>query len=210
MANRYTYQFNGSFKPKMNQIEGFVSVGTGGLLNYPDAYPVFPVATGATGGLGQQTGAPRGLMPGQVTGGVPTGWQGGFSGAVGLFGAGVDGIQRVGTGTYAIHLSDDWTRLDSIQVQGFAGASGVGTGALNPPGFSGSYQQDIGWVLLQHTVGAGNTVATGGMTLPVFPGMNPKNTIWIQFTQGGINSELNQGAGFFIDLRLRDSLAGVQ
>ena len=33
MANRYQYQFNASYKPKMVQIEGFVSIGTGGTVN---------------------------------------------------------------------------------------------------------------------------------------------------------------------------------
>ncbi len=208
MANRYTYQFNGSFKPKMNQIEGFVSIGTGGLLNVIPAYPIFPVGTGATGIAGQ-TGAPLAFMPGQATAGVPTGWQGGFSGTVGLYGAGVDAVARVATGLYAIKLSDDWTRLDSINVNYLTGPSGVYTGTIGTIGFSGSPNQSVDWNLVQHTVGLGNSVVTGGMTLPVFPGMNPKNTIWIQFTKQG-PYELNNSDGFYIDLRLRDTLAGVQ
>jgi hypothetical protein len=212
MANRYTYQFNGSFKPKMSQIEGFVSIGTGGLLNYPPAYPVFPVATGATGGIvgSVQTGPPLGYLPGQATAAVPTGWQGGFSGAIGLLGAGVDGIQRVATGLYTFHLSDDWARLDSVQVSYLATPSGIPTGPRAFPTVSGMYAQDVGWYVAQHTVGLGNSVVTGGATLPFFPGPNPKNTIWIQFTDGGNIQDLNNSDGFFIDIRVRDSLAGVQ
>ena len=213
MGNRYTHQFNASFKPRMHQMEGFISIGTGGLVNSIPAYPIFPVATGATGGVAGsvQTGVPLGLMPGQATAGVPTGWQGaGFSGVIGLLGAGAQGVQRVGTGLYALQLSDDYVRLDYIDINFVASPSGIATGALNPPGFSGSYQQDVGWYVTQHTVGLGNSVATGGMTLPVFPGPNPKNTIWIQFTQGGMTTELANSSGFFIDIRLRDSLAGVQ
>ena len=213
MANRYTYQFNGSFKPKMSQIEGFVSIGTGGLLNFPDAYPIFPVATGATGGVAGsvQTGAPRGLMPGQATASSPTGWVGaGFSGCVGLLGAGVDGIQRISTGLYAIKLSDDWARLDSIQVTYQATPSGIPTGTVGQVGFSGSPNAPVDWYLVQHTVGQGNSVVTGGMTLPFFPGPNPKNTIWIQFGRQTTAYELNNSDGFYVDIRVRDSLAGVQ
>ena len=209
MGNRYSYQFNASLKPKMSQIEGFVSIGTGGLLNYPPAYPIVPVATGATGTLGQ-TGAPLGLMPGQATAGVPTGWQGGFSGAVGLIGAGLDGIQRVGTGLYALQLSDDWVRLDGATINLFAGASGgVPTGGVTP-GYSGMFQQDMGWYIKDHTIGLGNSIVTGGMTLPVFPGGNPKNRIYLQFTQGSAPADLANSSGFWIDLRVRDSLSGVQ
>jgi hypothetical protein len=68
--------------------------------------------------------------------------------------------------------------------------------------------QSVDWNLVQHTVGLGNTVMTGGMTLPFYPGMNPKNTIWIQFTKQG-PYELANGDGFFIDLRLRDTQSGV-
>jgi hypothetical protein len=212
MGNRYTHQFNGSFKPRMVQIEGFVSIGTGGQLNWPDAYPIFPVATGATGGLAGsvQTGAPRGLMPGQATAGLPTGWQGaGFSGCVGLLGAGLDGVQRVGTGLYALKLSDDWVRLDSIQVSYQAGPSGIATGVAGSAGFSGSPNQPVDWYVVQHTVGAGNSVTTGGVTLPFFPGPNPKNTIWIQFGRSA-PAELGNSDGFYIDIRVRDTQSGVQ
>jgi hypothetical protein len=212
MGNRYTHQFNGSFKPRMNQIEGFVSIGTGGLLNAIPAYPIFPVATGATGGLAGsvQTGVPLGLMPGQATASAPTGWNNnGFSGCVGLLGAGLDGIQRVGTGLYALKLSDDWVRLDSMQVTYLASPSGVPTGTLGQNGFSGSPLTSVDWNIAQHTVGLGNSVVTGGMTLPFYPGMNPKNTIWLQFTRNG-PYELNNSDGFYIDIRLRDSTAGVQ
>lgn len=211
MANRYTYQFNGSFKPKMSQIEGFVSIGTGGLLNAPPAYPIFPVATGPTGGYqtATQTGAPLFVLPGQATAGVGTGWQGGFSGCVGLMGAGVLGIQRVATGLLAVVLQDDWVSLDSIQCNILSSPSGTPTGAVLP-GFSGAYQQDLGWFVAQHTVGQGNTVTTGGVTGFFVPGPNPKNTIWLQFMQGGSTSDLAPGAGFFLDIRVRDALNGVR
>jgi hypothetical protein len=207
MANRYTYQFNGSLKPKMNQIEGFVSIGTGGTVNSPLAYPIFPVATGATG-LAVQTGPPLFPLPGQATAAVPTGWQGGFSGCVGLIGAGVQGVQRVGTGLMAIGLSDDWVSLDSLQVNIQTSPSGTPTGPIQP-GFSGCYQADLGWCIAQHTVGLGNSVVTGGYTGFFNPGPNPKNMIWLQFTQGGQNADLPAGGGFYIDIRVRDSLAGV-
>lgn len=194
MANRYTYQFNGSFKPKMSQIEGFVSIGTGGLLNFPDAYPVFPVGTGATGAAGQ-TGVPRGLLPGQATAALPTGWVGGFSGTLGMFGAGVQGLQRVATGFYALQLSDDWVRLDSIQVTPYTNATGV---------------TNISDLVVQHTVGLGNTVQTGGLTMPNFSSSNPKNTIYIQFHASGNQVDIPLGGGFWVDIRLRDSLNGPQ
>lgn len=193
MANRYGYQYTLQFKPKMASIEGFVSIGTGGLVNYPDAYPIFPVATGATGTAGQ-TGAPRFLMPGQATAGVPTGWSGGFSGCIGLIGAGVKGIQRVATGFYAIGLEDDWCALDSFNATVFTGATGS-TGIAD--------------LVTQHTVGQGNTVMTGGYTLPVFPGPNPKNMIYVQFHANGPAVDIPPGGGIFLDIRLRDSLSGV-
>jgi hypothetical protein len=196
MGNRYGYQEEVNFKPAMRTIEGFVSVGTGGLLNYPDAYPVFPIATGATGVAGQ-TGVPRFTLPNaQATAGVPTGWQGGYSGSYGLFGAGVAGIQRVATGLYCIGLQDDWVALDSCQAQPVLGATGC-TG--------------LDSAVLAHTVGWGNTVATGGFTLPQFGVMNPKNQIWIQFNSGaGLPADVPGGGGFFLTLMLRDTLVGVR
>lgn len=209
MANRYRYQFNGSLKPQMNQIEGFVSIGTGGTVNAPLAYPIFPVGTGPTGGYQTaiQTGAPLFLLPGQATGGAPTGWQGGFSGCIGLIGAGVQGVQRVATGLYAIGLQDDWCALDSVQVDLFAGQSGLATGAMIS-GFSGLYNGGVDWYITQHTVGLGNTIQTGGYTLPVLQG-NPKNMIYLQFGSNGPAVDLPAGGGFFLDIRLRDSTAGV-
>ena len=108
----------------------------------------------------------------------------------------------------AIGLSDDWVALDSVNCNILTSPSGTPTGPIQP-GFSGCYQQDLGWQVAQHTVGLGNTVQTGGYTLPVFPGPNPKNMIYIQFTQGGQTVDLPAGAGFFIDIRVRDSTAGV-
>lgn len=194
MADRYGQQVQNSFKPKMWAVEGFVSVGTGGQLNFPDPYPIWPSATGPTGVAGQ-TGAPRGLMPGQSTAGVPTGWQGGFSGCVGLLGAGIQGIQRVATGLYAIVLSDDWYRLDSVEANPYLGA----TGATN-----------LNELVIGHTVGYGNTVQTGGVTVMQQGVMNPKNTIWIQFHASGTQAELPAGGGFHLDIRLRNSSAGPQ
>lgn len=162
MANRYQYQFNGSFKPKMSQIEGFVSVGTGGLPNAQTA-----------------SGTVYGLLPGSTVLGVPTGWVGGYSGTQGLYGAGVSSVARIATGVYNILLSDDWVRLDSCQVMP------VGATGLDP-------------TILTHTVGLGNSTAT-------------KNIITIAFTSTtGAGADLPSGAGFTIDIRLRDSLAGAQ
>jgi hypothetical protein len=199
MANRYTYQFNASYKPKMAQIEGFVSIGTGGLPNFPDAYPVFPSATGPTG-LAGQTGVPRGLMPGQATAGVPTGWVGSFSGTVGLYGAGVKSVSRVATGAYVIQLDDDYVRLDAVDINVLSGVSGAGP--------SGAFD----WALVDHTVGFGNSIATGGVTGYLGPGINPKNRLFIQFVNSvsSVATDLPLSAGFFLDIRLRDSMAGSQ
>lgn len=198
MANRYTYQFNGSFKPKMNQIEGFVSIGTGGQVNYPDQSGL-----GTPSGLSVATGNPRGLMPGQATAGVPTGWVGGFSGTVGLYGAGVAGVQRVATGQYVVKLSDDWVRLDSVQVDVISGTSGAfgTTGALG-----------IDWNIIDHTVGLGNSIATGALAPWLGPGINPKNEIFIQFTNStnGLGADLPLSSGFFLDIRVRDGSPGPQ
>jgi hypothetical protein len=180
---RYEYQFDNSFKPMACSIEGFVSVGTGGLLNCPDA-----CGTG-------QTGAPHFPLPGQATAAVPTGWQGGFSGCIGLLGAGVAGIERVSTGTYEVQLEDDWAALDSAKAQPILGAKGC---------------TELAAHILMHTIGIGNSMATGVPTAPQFPGMNPKNTIWIQFTNSAaMPSDIPPGGGFFIDVQVRDSLAGV-
>jgi hypothetical protein len=162
MANRYTYQFNASFKPKMMQIEGFVSVGTGGLINTQTA-----------------SGTLYGLLPGNATLGVPTGWVGGFSGTIGLLGAGVKSVVRQATGVYALQLEDDFVRLDSVQAM--------------PVGVTG-----VDVSVLSHTVGLGNTTAS-------------KNIVTIGFTSTtGAGIDLPSGAGFFVHLRLRDSLAGAQ
>lgn len=162
MANRYTHQFNASFKPRMMQVEGFVSVGTGGLLNTQTA-----------------SGTVYGLVPGNAVLGVPTGWVGGFSGCIGLLGAGVKSVTRQATGVYALTLEDDFVRLDSCQVAPF-GVTGVDS------------------TVLSHTVGLGNTTAG-------------KNVITIAFTSTtGAGVDLPSGAGFFVDVRLRDSMSGSQ
>lgn len=187
--NRYTYQFNASFKPKMAQIEGFVSIGTGGQVNFPDQ-----AGLGQPSALSGQTGVPRGLLPGAGVLGVPTGWQGGFSGCIGLLGAGVAGVQRVATGAYVIQLEESFIRLDSIQVN----TINAGTG-IDP-------------YVVDHTIGLGNSISTGGFTGHQPQGNNPKNCIFINFLQSSSNLpvDLQSGAGFYIDLRLRDSLSGPQ
>src|SRR5665213_1367639 len=111
MAERYQYQFNGNFKPRMINLEGFISIGTGGQINTPDQFGI-----GTPSGLSVSTGAPRGLLPGQATAGVPTGWLGGFSGVVGALQAGLAGVQRVATGLYVLKLQDDFVRCSSVQV----------------------------------------------------------------------------------------------
>lgn len=189
MANRYSYQFNASLKPKMSQIEGFVSIGTGGQVNYPDQNGL-----GTPSGSSVSTGAPRGLLPGQATAGVPTGWLGGFSGVIGLIGAGVDGVQRVGTGLIVVHLSDDWVRCDSVQVTPFNPGTAVSV------------------LVKENTVGLGNSIATGAVAALLSAGNNPKNEIFIQFTSSssGLAQDLQSGGGFSIDIRLRDTTSGPQ
>lgn len=160
----------------MAQIEGFVSIGTGGMVNSATA-----------------SGTVYGALPGQATAAVPTGWQGGFSGTIGLYGAGVQAIQRVGTGQYAVLLSDDYVRLDSFTIQP------VGNGTA------------VDYSIKDHTVGFGNSIQTGPLAAFVSPGNNPKNTIFINFVSPTAAAiDLDKGAGFFIDLRLRDSMAGPQ
>lgn len=173
----------------MAQIEGFVSIGTGGQVNFPDQSGI-----GTPSGGSISTGAPRGLLPGQATAGVPTGWYGGFSGCIGLLGAGVAGVQRVATGTYALVLQDDWVRLDSCQI------NVVGNGTA------------VDWLIKDHTVGLGNSIATGGLTGYVSAGNNPKNTIFIQFFAGAsaLAQDLDRSSGFSVDIRLRDSTVGPQ
>ncbi len=197
MANRYGYQFQGGLKPKMTNIEGFVSIGTGGLPN---------AVVGVQGTTGMaSSGTYLGLLPGCATAGVPTGWQGTFSGAIGLYGAGVAGVSRVGTGLYSVQLSDDWVRLDSCQVEFVGGASaetnGGATGVL-----------DIGTEIAYYTVGLGNTVTTGlgGGGVSGLAGENTKGQILVQFNLAGVAADLPLSSGFFIALRLRDSFAGPQ
>jgi hypothetical protein len=198
LANRYTYQFNGSYKPKMSQIEGFVSIGTGGLINYPDQSGL-----GTPSGGSVQTGLPRGLLPGQATAGVPTGWQGGFSGTIGLLKAGVAGVARIATGLYSVLLEDDWVRLDSVQVEPCGGGIAVGAG-----GQTGA--TSISAQVLYHTVGLGNTVTTGFQGASGLVGLNLKNQIVIEFYVNSVNADLPASSGFFLSLRLRDSFAGCQ
>ncbi len=203
MGNRYTYQFGGEFKPKMGNINGFVSIGTGGLPNAPMTYPYS--ASGVYTGTTVQTGfTSMALLPGQVTGGLPTGWQGGFSGTIGLYGAGVASVARVGTGTYAVQLSDDWCRLDSVQANPFIGVTGAATGSA-----TGLQLTEYGASIISHNVGLGNSQAGGTGTTGVLLGGNTKNVILIQF-YNGVEKDLPSGGGFFLDLRVRDSTAGPQ
>lgn len=210
MANRYKFQFDSGIKPRMAHLEGFVSIGTGGLLNAPALFPYS--ASGVYTGTTVQTGfTSMPLMPGQVTGGVPTGWVGGFSGVMGLYGAGVDSIYKIpgNTGTYCVQLTDDWTHLEDIDVfyySGYTGAAGFGASGLSVS--TGGIQA---WVT-NHTVGIGNTVATGqglgsGVAFPAGQdaGGPNKNRIYIQF-----GSQLPAGSGFWLQVWLRDSLSGPQ
>lgn len=194
MANRYSYQFNASLKPKMAQIEGFVSIGTGGQLNAPVIFPLS--ASGTFTGGSQQTGyLSMALLPGQATAGLPTGWQGGFSGCWGLLGAGVAGIARVGTGMYAVQLQDDWCRLDSCQVEPYLGATGL---------------TNLSAAVVYHTVGLGNSQLSNTGATGVSMGGTMKNQIVIQFQNNGLGADHGAGGGFFLDIRLRDSTAGPQ
>jgi hypothetical protein len=161
----------------MSQIEGFVSVGTGGQVNAATA-----------------SGTVYGLLPGQATAAVPTGWVGGFSGCIGLLGAGVAGVKRVATGLYVVKLEDDWVRCDSVQLTTF------NTGTA------------VDYTILENTVGYGNSIATGGMTALQSSGNNPKNEIFIQFYSSGqvLAQDIGSGGGFYLDIRVRDSLSGPQ
>ena len=207
MANRYGYQFQGGMKPKMVNIEGLVSVGTGGLPNSIVAIP-------SGGSIAGNSGTYWAALPGCLTAGVPTGWQGTFSGAIGLYGAGVDGVTRLGTGLYSVHLSDDFVRLDSVQVMPIGGQTAENNGGAT--GFlGGGAQTGVGMdvSVLYDTVGQGNTVTTGTMGFngvsSGLVGQNLKNQILVQFSAGQA-VDLPSGSGFFIALRLRDSLAGPQ
>lgn len=207
MANRYQYQFQGGLKPRMANIEGFVSIGTGGL---PNSIVAIPSGLGNLTTIAGNSGTYWAALPGCATSGVPTGWQGTFSGAVGLYGAGVDGISRLATGMYSIHLSDDWVRLDSVQLETLQGnvfeSNGGATGAGGPSGMQAQ--------VVYHTVGQGNTVQTGTMGFNGISsglvGQNLKNQIIVQFYNQTAVQDLPPGSGFFVSLRLRDSFAGPQ
>jgi hypothetical protein len=188
LANRSLEQFQYGFKNDMVEITAFVSIGTGGLVNAPDQ---FGLGTPSAGSV--STGPPRGLLPGQMTAGVPTGWAGGFSGVQGGLKQGIAGIQRVSTGTYAIQLEDDYVALHNCQVQPMTNAPGC---------------TSISDLLIGHTVGVGNSVTTGGLTAYVFPGPNPKNTLWIQFHASGNQVDIPLGGGFYIQLNLKNSFVG--
>lgn len=118
--------------------------------------------------------------------GIPTGWAGGYSGVQGLYGAGVNSVARVSTGTYAVVLTDNWTHLDSAQVQYYAGASGTSVGLTE--------------YVVSDTVGIGNTNAS------------TNNTIFIQFANivTGVENDIPASGGFYLDLRVRDSSNGPQ
>jgi len=170
----------------MSQIEGFVSIGTGGMLNTE-----VRTASGTVGSGTYWASLPDGF--GSATPGAPTGWVGGFSGTYGLLGAGVQAVGRLSPGLYAVQLSDDWTRLDSCQIT-YVGGS---TGAVA----SGTWA-DIVW----HTVGLGNSQTTGPLG-----SLHLKNQIIIQFSLDDVASaDLPLGSGFFLDIRVRDTLAGPQ
>jgi hypothetical protein len=195
MGNRYLWTDEGHLKPKLRTIEGFVSIGTGGQVNALPAYPVFPTATGATGGIAGsvQTGVPYGTLPGQATAGLPTGWVGGFSGCQGLLGYGVKGVQRVATGQIVMVLEDDWVGVHKVDCNVFSGATG---------------HTGVDWGVIDHTVGLGNTIATGGVTGWLGKGINPYRTIFFQFinTTSGLAVDLGVGAGFWVDIVLIDAL----
>src|ERR1700676_986443 len=115
MANRYLYKGiagSGNFKPKMVNIEGKVNIGTGGL---PDAQ----TASGTCYGRG-----------------APSGWQGSYSGVVGMLKGGINSVVRTTTGTYQLGLEDGWSKdVNSVQVTYFAGVTGsVGTTGVIVPG----------------------------------------------------------------------------
>lgn len=201
MAGRfYRNQFDTSYKGDEYQIEGFVSIGTGGQVNSLQQY----VGTGSPSPGSPATGVPYGLLPNQATAGVPTGWAGagGWSGTWGLYGAGVDGVGRVSTGVYCIQLSEGFVRLDSVQVELF----GCGTGIPGAAASGATWSAQV----LDHSVGFGNSLATGGMpTGPIVKGNLPKNMILISFVPGHFPaSDLPLSSGFHLDMRLHDSLAG--
>lgn len=203
MANRYKYQFGGDPKPNMNSINGFVSIGTGGLPNTPMPFPLS--ASGVYTGTSIQTGfLGMALLPGQATAGIPTGWVGGFSGTIGLYGAGVASVARIGTGTYAIQLSDDWCRLDSCQANPYIGVTGAATGSA-----TGVQLTEYGASIIYHNVGLGNSQQNPTGTTGSIIGGSQKNIIVIQF-YNGIERDLPSGGGFFLDVRVRDSTAGPQ
>jgi hypothetical protein len=199
MANRYQYQFQSGMKPRMSNIEGFVSIGTGGLPN-----SVVAIASG--GSIAGNSGTYWGLLPGCATAGVPTGWAGTFSGTWGLYGAGVDGVARLATGLYSVQLSDDWRRLDSALVQVEYGAIQLaGGGATGAGGVSALDGQ-----IVYHTVGFGNSVSTGFLGTSGLPGAQTKNQIVIQFSNPNSIVDLPINSGFYINLRLRDTQSGPQ
>ena len=211
MASRYQYQFQGGMKPKMVNIEGFVSIGTGGL---PNSVVAIASGVGNLTTIAGNSGTYYGLLPGCPTTGVPTGWQGTFSGAIGLYGAGVAGIARLATGLYSVLLSDDYVRLDSVQVIPVGGQIAENNGGTT--GFlGGGAQTGIGMnvTIPYHTVGLGNSVTTGSMGSNGISsgliGQNLKNQILIQFSAGAA-VDLPLSSGFFIAIRLADSSAGPQ
>lgn len=195
MAQRYGYQFQNGMKPRMTNVEGWVSIGTGGLPN--------SVVGIASGGQLASSGTYYGILPGAATAGAPTGWKGTFSGTVGLYGAGVAGVARVGTGMYSIMLSDDWVRLDSVQLQ-------VGNGLQNAAGGATAAANVIVSEVVTNTVGYGNTVTTGFAGASGLVGLNLKNQIIVRFTSSGTGVDLPSGGAFYVQLRLRDTQAGPQ
>jgi hypothetical protein len=119
-------------------------------------------------------------------------------------------------------LSDNYVRLDSVQVMPVGGAT-----AENNGGATGVLGIDAN--VPYYTVGQGNTVTTGAISqsasgpntvgMSGLVGQNLQNQVLVQFSQaqGGASGassnvavDLPLSSGFFIALRLRDSLAGVQ
>jgi hypothetical protein len=166
MANNYGFQFPTDQKPHMWDIEGRVMVGTGGL---PDA----TTASGTTYGAG-----------------TPSGWQGGYSGMIGLIGAGIASVQRSATGTFKLNLAEGYAKpVNSCQVTilsgvtGYAGASGLLIPFVN--------YMNVGQ-------GAAGVTSTN-------PGV-----ICISFVScsTGLLQDLPPAAGFMVHIRLCDDSGG--
>ena len=166
MADRYLNQFDKNYQRGVVHVQGYVGVGTGGMVNAATA-----------------SGTTWGPFLSQPSGSVPTGWQGGFSGTQGLYGAGVAAVSRISTGIYNVQLSDSFYKCDSVQIGQFV-ASGVASADV---------------AVIANTVGYGNTASNA-------------NIITIQFTSSttGVGIDLANGGGYYLDISLRNvSAQGV-